>query len=514
MDNTIKAEKYVIYARRSTDVDEKQKRSIADQITACRELAEKLDLKVVGKPIIEKISAKKAGNRPEFTEMVKKIRKGKVDSILSWHPDRLSRNLIEGGELIHMIDDGFITDLKFCSYTFTPDSGGKMTLAIIFAMAKHYTDKLSEDVKRGLLLALKDGKSAGQYKPGYLRNSDTGLYQPDSRNFKIIQKAWAMKKEGKSDTSIVEFINDSGYRRIIKKKKNRGKKEQHMDTSKVSTMFGDSFNYGVLVQSDTEIDLRDIYDFTPVVSEEDFHDIQKHRKNYRREVVKHGFPFRGLVLCNQCECPRTAGASKGAKGDRFLYYRCTSEGCPEKGKSVRAKAIIKAILSILESGFSVAPKEKSEIEKGIKKALLKKKGQAQLMLKSLRERKKARKMELLSIQDNYTESSSDFDDDEIIHYKRKKATLKNRIAELEDKIKTQKEMYDESKVDLSRTLNSLKKATESFKSGSPEKKDKIAKLLCLNILVEAGKVVSVTPKTPFDKMVKHPLFKNGGPGRN
>jgi DNA invertase Pin-like site-specific DNA recombinase len=91
--------KYVIYARKSTDDPQRQVRSIEDQIAECRQLAERLHLKVVG-TITEKKSAKKPGRRPLFTKMLNDIKLGKFDGIVAWHPDRLARNMKEGGNLL------------------------------------------------------------------------------------------------------------------------------------------------------------------------------------------------------------------------------------------------------------------------------------------------------------------------------------------------------------------------------------------------------------------------------
>src|SRR5260221_9877997 len=186
---------YVIYVRKSEDDSQKQVRSVEDQIAVCRELAEKHDLNVIGEPITESRSARKSGNRPLFTKMIDQIRKGKIDGIISWHPDRLARNMKEAGEIIDLLDEGLLKDLKFAAHYFFNDYNGKMGLGIAFVMAKQYTDKLSIDVERGIYKSLMEGKSGGQYKPGYIRDNRTGRYEPDETqgydgltNFSIMRK--------------------------------------------------------------------------------------------------------------------------------------------------------------------------------------------------------------------------------------------------------------------------------------------------------------------------------------
>jgi DNA invertase Pin-like site-specific DNA recombinase len=87
---------YVIYARKSTEDNERQYRSIKDQITDCQLLAKINGLKVAGTPFVESKSAKVSGIRPIFKELLKQVKKGEIDGIIAWHPDRLSRNMLEG----------------------------------------------------------------------------------------------------------------------------------------------------------------------------------------------------------------------------------------------------------------------------------------------------------------------------------------------------------------------------------------------------------------------------------
>ena len=86
-------QKFFLYARKSTDVEDKQVRSIDDQIAELRVFAEKENLEIV-EDLIEKQSAKITG-RPIFDEMISRIEKGEANGILAWHPDRLARNSVD-----------------------------------------------------------------------------------------------------------------------------------------------------------------------------------------------------------------------------------------------------------------------------------------------------------------------------------------------------------------------------------------------------------------------------------
>ena len=140
--------KFFLYARKSTDVEDKQVRSIEDQIAELRAFAKQNNLNIF-EEFIEKQSAKIPG-RPIFNEMIKRIEKGEANGILAWHPDRLARNSIDGGRLIFLLDTEKLTGLKFPTFWFEPTPQGKFMLSIAFGQSKYYVDSLSENTKRGL----------------------------------------------------------------------------------------------------------------------------------------------------------------------------------------------------------------------------------------------------------------------------------------------------------------------------------------------------------------------------
>lgn len=89
----LKTLRYALYARKSTEDEGRQSRSIEDQISDCEKLIGDLGINVRKPYITEKKSAKEPGVRPEFKRMIDDIEAGKIDAIVCWHPDRLCRNM-------------------------------------------------------------------------------------------------------------------------------------------------------------------------------------------------------------------------------------------------------------------------------------------------------------------------------------------------------------------------------------------------------------------------------------
>ena len=76
--------KYILYARKSTDEDDKQILSIESQLAELKEFAAKEKLEIAAS-LCEAKTAKEPG-RMKFDEMLLLIEQGRADGILSWHP--------------------------------------------------------------------------------------------------------------------------------------------------------------------------------------------------------------------------------------------------------------------------------------------------------------------------------------------------------------------------------------------------------------------------------------------
>ena len=93
---------YFLYARKSTDVEDKQVLSIEAQLTELRNYAKLENLSII-EEIVEKKSAKAPG-RPLFNSMITRIEAGEANGIIGWNPDRLARNSVDGGKIIYLLD--------------------------------------------------------------------------------------------------------------------------------------------------------------------------------------------------------------------------------------------------------------------------------------------------------------------------------------------------------------------------------------------------------------------------
>lgn len=343
--------KYVMYLRRSTKDKYHQERSIKDQKSECEALCNREGIKPV-KILIEEESAKKSGKRSIFTEMIEDIKKGRYNSIIAWHPDRLARNMKDGGEIIDLIDNGKIIDLKFPTFTFTRDTNGIMTLGFQFVLAKSYVDNLSTASKRGTTKIVQEGKAPIYPKYGYIKSQER-YYRPDGKNFELIRKAFEMGIEGMPYDNIAKYLNDNSF-------EFKGKKIK-MYKQKIADLFSDPFYAGINVYGDTVVELTKIDPlFKSVITPLEFGKLRKGinaSKGYSAKQESE-ILLRGLVHCFYCDNLMTPGVTGNGRGQRYLRIACTNKKCDrftkkKDGKSirrdVRAKVIFDKMIYILQN---------------------------------------------------------------------------------------------------------------------------------------------------------------------
>ena len=315
-------QKYFLYARKSTDVEDKQVLSIEAQLAELRKFAADNHLYTVD-TIIEKQSAKVPG-RPKFGSMLKRIEAGEASGIIAWHPDRLARNSVDGGQIVYLLDQTHLQALKFPTFWFENTSQGKFMLSIAFGQSKYYVDNLSENTKRGLRQKVRRGERPGLAPFGYINDVRTKTVIVDKRQAPVIVEAFELYAKGASRLEdIAVFLASKG---IVTSSGKQFPKDQ------VKRLLTNPFYYGHFRYA------GEIHEgkHTAIMSKKLFDQVQV-------TLVRRGRPqkgatapqvFCGLLRCATCNLAITAEKKvkhqKNGNTHEYIYYRCT-----RKHKSIK-----------------------------------------------------------------------------------------------------------------------------------------------------------------------------------
>jgi DNA invertase Pin-like site-specific DNA recombinase len=335
--------KFFLYARKSTDVEDKQMRSIEDQIAELRAFAKQNNLNVID-TFIEKQSAKIPG-RPIFGEMLRRIEDGEADGILAWHADRLARNSVDGGRIIYLLDTEKLASLKFPTLWFENTPQGKFMLNIVFGQSKYYVDSLSENTKRGLRQKVRRGEYPSVAPVGYINDVRTKSIVVDRKKAKIIHGAFELYAEG---NSRLEDVSDFLAQRGIM---SRGGKRIHK--TRATFILSNPFYTGLFKYGGELHEGK----YEPIIAKKTFDKVQEVLKQRGRPHHKTKYEpqdYCGLMKCGTCGMSITGEyrvkKQKNGNTHDYIYYHCTKKRknmkCPEP--CIRQEELDKQISSLLQ----------------------------------------------------------------------------------------------------------------------------------------------------------------------
>ena len=344
---------YFLYVRKSTDVEDKQVLSIAAQIAELKEFAARMGIYIID-VIIEKQTAKKPG-RKEFNKMLARIEAGEANGILAWLPDRLSRNSVDSGKIIYMLDEHVLLDLKFPHFWFENTPQGKYMLANEFNSSKQYVDNLSLNTKRGLREKVRRGEMPGVVPVGYINDVRTKTAKMDKRLAPIVREAFELYARGdKRLDEIADFLYAKGIK--TKSRKVGGERKaggKPYSRNRVTRILNNPFYYGHFRY------VGEVYEGSHkgIVSKRLFDQVQtvlERRGKPQRKAKNEPKPLCGLVYCS-CGMMFTAEVrvkrQKNGNVHTYTYYRCTRKSktvaCHEP--HIRAEELDKQVSALLQS---------------------------------------------------------------------------------------------------------------------------------------------------------------------
>ena len=336
--------KYFLYARKSSESEDRQVLSIESQVKELKEFAQKNNLEIV-KEFNESRTTKEPG-RPVFNQMLIELEQGKADGIIAWHPDRCARNSIDGGKIIHLIDQKIIKDFRFPTYIYDNSPQGIFNLSLAFSFSKLYVDNLSQNVKRGIREKIRRGEYPGPAPLGYINNLKKHNIEVDPEKFEIVKDVIENFAYGLIN---IPGIQDKFFKLGIKTR--TGLKMSYSSIRKILTSH---FYYGVFQLK------GELYpgSHPAMISKELFDKVQKRLAGYskinnrsQQRKKEKAFLFDKLGKCGECGLSITREYHKKKSGKEFRYYRCSKKSrvCKCTQKAINENNLAPQIESLVDS---------------------------------------------------------------------------------------------------------------------------------------------------------------------
>lgn len=331
MENVNRNNKYVVYVRKSSDAEDRQVLSIESQLKELKEIIVKEQLDVVA--YFEESKSAKVPGRPVFDSVVEMIKTKKANALFVWLPDRLSRNSVDTGTLIYLIDTEYLIEVKTPSNSYFNTPTDKYMLNMIWSMAKFENDTKGVNVKRGMKTKLGLGWYPFVAPHGYLNTPDMlkgyKIIKEDPERFNLVRKLWDLLLTGNYTVPQIVQLADKefGYK-TLQRRKTGG---TPISRSGMYDLFTNPFYYG-------EFAVKGIWykgAHKPMITKKEFDKAQLILgRGGKPRPQKHISPYTGYILCPECGCaitithkekyyPRTGNHSV------YEYMHCTRKRLKE-----------------------------------------------------------------------------------------------------------------------------------------------------------------------------------------
>lgn len=299
---------FVSYNRKSSEQDERQALSIESQIESNERLARDNRIKLRKNDVIfESKSAKKSGTRKEFNEIIKKIETNKIQGIIAWSPDRLSRNAGDAGKLVDLMDEEKLKCIITQQQIFANTPSDKFFFSLLCSQAKMENDNKGECVKRGLVKKRKKGHPPCMAKVGYMNDKGEKGYRRamvDLDRYDAVKQLLEMFLTEKYSVRELHKLAVGKFGlTTIQRKKIGGKP---IALSAFYKMLQDPYYAGFFFGKDDDENIvrYEVDEAVPRMITEQQHrqiiKLLKRKKNPRSWIYTNDFPYKKFMSCGFC----------------------------------------------------------------------------------------------------------------------------------------------------------------------------------------------------------------------
>jgi DNA invertase Pin-like site-specific DNA recombinase len=305
----------ILYARKSTESEDRQIASIDSQIAELKSLALRRGIPI--SQVLTESKSAKAPGRPVFGQLMRRVQRGEVGTVLCWKLDRLARNHLDHGQVLQAL-----AERKFRIVTperdYTEDGNDRFLGNFEFGIATKYIDDLRANVCRGNRARRERGWPNFRPPIGYLEDHTTKTVGKDPERFPLIRRMWdLLLAETHRPSQILKLANEEWGLRTRQAGRRGG---TPMQIQHLYFVFANHFYMGVIRLRSGETHRGA---FPPMVTSEEFERVQEILgRPGRPRPSRHEFPYAGLLRCAQCGDVLTPEEHVKPSGRRYVYYRC------------------------------------------------------------------------------------------------------------------------------------------------------------------------------------------------
>ena len=261
--------------------------------------------------------------RPAFQRLEADIEAGKIDIVVVYKVDRLSRSLLDFAKVMDRFNQAGTAFVSVTQNFSTADAMGRLTLNMLMSFAEFEREMIAERTKDKIAAARRKGKWTGGTVPIGYKAIDKKLVV-DEVEAPIIREIFDLYEQHRSALCVAKLLNEKGRRTKRHRAKNRRVKESNPWTKDAVLRVLKNPVYAGLMPYGDE---RHEGEHEGIIDRTRFHHAQMMLTDHEARSLKLGrnpnYILRGVIRCDLCGKAMTP-ASTRKKGKEYRYYRCVT----------------------------------------------------------------------------------------------------------------------------------------------------------------------------------------------
>ena len=305
-----------VYIRVSTEDQAREGFSLGEQEEKLLQLCKFKELEVYKVYKDAGISAKDMEHRPQFQEMLKDMKEGKLNYIVAYKLDRITRSVRDLEELISVLEQYNCFLLCDRDDVNTSTANGRFFVRMLTVLSQLEIEIVSERTKFGLNGAIKSGHIPGQRPFGYKSAEDKRMVIDNSTR-PYVEKIFDMYLEGKSFQQIANYFKENN---IYPKKNWKDTTIQKIIDNKI--YMGDYEQYKRIGKQENLEPIVYMNVVEPIISRAKWEECQRQKERNQRTYTRDRiYTFFQRLKCPNCSRIMKCKGSGGTKR-KYMYYTC------------------------------------------------------------------------------------------------------------------------------------------------------------------------------------------------
>ncbi|MDP1826614.1 MAG: recombinase family protein [Archangium sp.] len=258
-------------------------------------------------------------DRPAFQRLMADVESGKVDIVVVYKVDRLSRSLLDFAKVMERLDKAGASFVSVTQNFSTADAMGRLTMNLLASFAEFEREMISERTRDKIAASRRRGKWTGGPCPFGYNVVDKKL-TINELEAPIVREAFEVLLQHRRMATVAAVMNER--ERLPRKTKRLDEKPQWTKDT-IAKLLRNPLYGGLMMYRDE----RHPGEHPAIIDPVTFQRAQVVLAGRERHLKFHGLNFdyilRGLIKCGKCGKPMTPASTRKGRSV-YRYYRCTT----------------------------------------------------------------------------------------------------------------------------------------------------------------------------------------------